>query len=78
MDNKEYIWQSVLDNQYACCVTRIDEFSGQLSVIDKKTDICLYEDTVDLAYGAVFGPDIDDLANWQGKCIDVVDSLQKS
>jgi hypothetical protein len=30
-------------------------------------------EAVTLSYGAVYGPDIDDVAEWQDKCVAVVD-----
>lgn len=72
----DVIWQQTMDDgAYTLRVTRINDDYGllQVSVTDGEQ---LHEQNVPLAYGAVFGPDIDDVFAWQTLCIDVVDNHQ--
>lgn len=74
MSNAQIIWESKLDDKWNCVVTRTAEYSGQLTVSDREETIL--SETVPLAYGAAFGPDISDVATWQDMCVDVVDKYQ--
>ena len=69
----ESIWFSQLDNRYDCRVTRTDQSHGLLTVTDTTDQRVLLSEAVELSYGAVYGPDIDDVAEWQDKCVAVVD-----
>ncbi len=72
----ETIWQAKLDDRYDCLVTRVNEAHGQLTVTDNTDKKVLLEREVTLAYGAQFGPDVDDVADWEEWCIQTVDSAQ--
>lgn len=67
------IWEEKLDDLYICKVTRIGEHRGKLTMIDPFDRILLEQD-VGLLYGAIFGPDIEDIAYWQDLCIGVIDA----
>lgn len=69
----EVIWESNLDNRYDCKVTRNLEYTGQLKVLDTETNQVLLDEEVRLSYGASFGPDVADVADWRDKIIAVVD-----
>jgi hypothetical protein len=69
----EVIWESNLDNRYDCKVTRNLEYTGQLKVLDTETNQVLLDEEVRLSYGASFGPDVFDVADWRDKIIAVVD-----
>lgn len=69
----EVIWESNLDNRYDCKVTRNLEYTGQLKVLDTETNLVLLDEEVRLSYGASFGPDASDVADWRDKIIAVVD-----
>jgi len=69
----EVVWESVLDDRYDCKVTRNSEYSGQLKVLDTQTKESLYDEEVFLSYGALFGPDVADVADWRDKIVKVVD-----
>lgn len=66
------IWEAKLDNIYECAVVRTGERFGQLTVKDTAGKLLLNEE-VGLSYGAVFGPDVDDVRIWESMCIMVVD-----
>lgn len=70
----DVVWEQTVDNnEYQCQVTRIDgkTHSGELTVTNDGTVI--HREEVGLAYGAIFGPDVDDVATWQDRCIQVID-----
>lgn len=69
------VWESDLDNQYDCKVTRIDEYNGTLTVVNKAEGNVLLCEAVTLAFGAAFGPDVADVLDWQDRCIRAVDAL---
>ena len=74
MSNSEIIWESKLDDTWDCKVIRESDYQGRLVVSDN--DEVILNETVSLAYGATFGPDISDVAQWQDMCVDVVDKYQ--
>lgn len=62
---EELIWEAELDGRYKCKVTRNSLHSGQLSVFDDKTQKFLYDEEVQLSFGALYGPDEFDVSEWQ-------------
>jgi hypothetical protein len=68
----DIIWESKLDEVFDCKVERIDERRGKLTVIDQFDQILLNEE-VGLSYGAMFGPDVADVALWEEMVIKVID-----
>lgn len=69
------IWEAELDNKYDCKVTRVDEYTGVLSVIDIETGNKLLEENVTLAYGAQFGADMVDIMEWEDRIIEIIDGI---
>jgi len=72
------IWQSTLDNRYDCRVTRINDSHGHLTVTDNTDKKVLLEQEVTLSYGARFGPDVDDVADWETRSVEAVDDPDRS
>ena len=70
----ETIWESKLDDIYDCKVIRLGERTGRLIVTNTSNGSVLLEQDVGLSYGAVFGPDSEDVANWHDLCVGAVDS----
>lgn len=66
------IWEAKLDDLYECKVTRISENKGKLTMIDP-FNRTLIDREVGLLYGAVFGPDIEDIAYWEELCVNEID-----
>ena len=71
------VWKSTLDDRFLCRVTTDDRapYKGRLVVRELVTDELLIDETVDVAYGARFGPDLDDLDKWQRRCEEVADAF---
>jgi hypothetical protein len=69
------VWKSTLDDRFVCRVTTDERapYKGRLVVRELVTDDLLVDETVDVAYGARFGPDLDDLDKWQRRCEVVAD-----
>lgn len=71
---RQVVWQATLDERYDCRVERIDGRRGELTVEDTRDGrLVLLRQTVTLSYGAVFGPDIQDVREWEVLCEKVVD-----
>ena len=73
----ETIWESTVDDgMFKCAVTRTGKRTGMLTVEDTTQNKTLLEQAVSLSYGAIFGPDIDDVRHWQELCINIIDGVQ--
>lgn len=70
----EVIWWGTVDNnKFDCHVYRVDENTGHfvVKVVDSGEE--LVNETVPLAYGAPFGPDVEDVCEWQGVALEAID-----
>ena len=72
--NLNYVWEARLDNKYHCTVTRLSERTGELKIVNEENKQVLLQKEVNLAFGALFGPDIDDVLDWEQMCINAVDN----
>jgi hypothetical protein len=69
------VWHAVLDGRYVGQVQRVSRNSATLCLFDSAESMkCLFEQQVSLAYGAIMGPDIDDVIDWQQKLLDFIDA----
>jgi hypothetical protein len=72
----ELVWWSRLDNKYQIEVHRKGERAARLVIFDhSNNDKMLKGFDVGLSYGAIFGPDIDDVSAWQDMAVNFIDSL---
>jgi hypothetical protein len=69
----EKIWEAKLDDIYNCQVIRENESQGTLTI--ERDGNILFTETVGLAYGAIFGPDVSDVAYWEDQCVAFVDGI---
>ncbi len=71
----DVVWQQTMDQgAFTLRVTRADEDTALLQVINNSNDdVILSRDRMPLAYGARFGPDVDDVAEWQAIALEAVD-----
>lgn len=67
------VWGGVLDDVYLCEVYDKD---GQGILMVKKDDVVLHSVDVTLSYGAIFGPDIGDIYEWQDLCLKYIDGVE--
>lgn len=75
-EHRLLVWWSRLDGRYLVEVDRIDGTADRalLRVFDHAdTERELLREPVRLAYGARFGPDLEDLAAWQSRAVTFVD-----
>jgi len=57
------IWSSMLDGRYTVAVHRLGPYRGELTVRDGIG--LMHRREVTLMYGAIFGPDVDDVSAWR-------------
>jgi len=68
------VWTSTLDDRYIVAVRRLAEYRGKLTI--REGDKLIHHQEVGLAYGAIFGPDVDNIREWQEIALKVVDGLK--
>lgn len=67
-DHPKLVWRAKLDNRYLVEVHRSGKNSARLCIFDHKKNSRLIACwNVTLSYGAAFGPDTADVAEWQEK-----------
>jgi hypothetical protein len=69
------VWTSTLDKRYEVTVTRSGDYHAELTI--SEGDQVLHREAVGLSYGAIFGPDVADVADWRRIAVAFVDG-QKS
>ncbi|MGA2728451.1 MAG: hypothetical protein ABSE96_11590 [Terracidiphilus sp.] len=74
--SEDVVWNSNLDGRYTVTVIRTEPYRGDLSIHDR--DQLLHRESVGLAYGALFGPDVDDIGRWQKIAEDFIDKRGSS
>lgn len=73
--HERLVWWTRIDGRFQVEVQRTDTHMGELVVYDHQNgDKELLREAVVLSYGAVLGPDADDVAAWQERAIDFVDN----
>lgn len=73
MSENETIWEATLDGVYECRVERLSRDVGRLTM--RQGDNDLLDKEVALSWGAAFGPDVGDVADWQTICAEAADAL---
>lgn len=69
------VWENTVDGGvWKVQVERTGDYTGVLTVVRASDDKEILREDVGLAYRAVFGPDVDDVAQWQDRCIEVIDA----
>lgn len=83
MTDEAEVWSTLLDKRYKIEVTRTSPYRGQLVIFDTYLSsgapgsTVMLSKPVGLMYDALFGPDVDDVMNWQQTAIEFVDGLTK-
>jgi hypothetical protein len=70
--NRQILWQSTLDDRYEAVVVRVAPYKGLLTILDAGEEI--FSQQVGLMYNAQFGPDLDDVADWQEIVVHFIDN----
>jgi hypothetical protein len=69
------VWYNTVDQgTWEVEVTRVTDYQGELTVRRASDDEVILCEVVGLAYGAIFGPDVDDVEQWQDKVIKAIDA----
>lgn len=69
------VWIDQVDKKYDVYVAREDsKYKGTLKI--ELNGQLLHSQEVDISYGARFGPDIQDVHDWQNICCAFVDKLE--
>ena len=73
--HEDLVWWATLDDRYQIEVQRASRSTGNLCIFDHDDgDKELVNWLVPLAYGAVFGPDVGDVNEWQEKVLEFIDN----
>jgi hypothetical protein len=65
------IWTAKLDEVFDVAVKRVDGSRGHLTI--SRDGKVLSQRDVTLSYGAAFGPDVGDVAEWEEWAVEYVD-----
>lgn len=65
------VWTATLDHKYVVNVIREAPYRGILTITEGKQ--VLHRESVGLRYNAQFGPDVDDVEDWQKIAERVID-----
>lgn len=72
----EIVWFETVDRgAWSAHVERVagHEREGILVITDNSNEQIVHSEIVSLSYGAVFGPDVEDVMFWQERAIEVID-----
>ena len=72
------VWEATVDTgKFKCSVERTGDRTGILKVKDVGLQKVLLEQSVGLSYGALYGPDADDVRYWQELSINAIDRVEE-
>ena len=73
----DVVWSSdVDDGEFSVMVVQDGDNTGILTVTVNETKEELIDERVTLAYGALFGPDAEDVSLWKDRAIEVIDEYK--
>jgi hypothetical protein len=71
------VWENTVDKgAWQVMVERTEPYRGLLTVVRTSDNKEVLREEVGLAYDALFGADVADLAAWQARCIEVIDAQE--
>ena len=71
-------WANVLDCRYGIEVVRTREYEGMFRIYDlDDNNKLLHEQETKISYDAKFGPDVNDVMDWQDIGIQVIDGKKE-
>lgn len=68
----DLVWEAKLDGLYDCRVIRLEPCLGELR-ISRRTGELLGVGLVTFSYSAMFGPDVDDISDWQAWIMEFIE-----
>ena len=66
------IWESTLDKKFTVWVERVAPYEGELVISENGKMLTIKQVTI--SHDAMFGPDINDIRDWEIFCIDFIDN----
>jgi hypothetical protein len=76
-EEPQVVWENTVDNQtWRVWVERISSYKGRLQVAHMDTDEVILNKEVGLAYQAIFGPDVADVALWEDLAVKAIDAQE--
>ncbi|OGY65837.1 MAG: hypothetical protein A3A16_02105 [Candidatus Harrisonbacteria bacterium RIFCSPLOWO2_01_FULL_44_18] len=73
-NHPKLIWRNKIDKRFLIEVRRAGNYSAKLFIFDhQKNDRPIACWRVSLAYGAMFGPEVADVNEWQEKVVNFID-----
>jgi hypothetical protein len=75
----DVIYENTVDQgEWEVLIARTGPYTGRFTITRAADGREIYDRTVHLAYGARFGPDVDDVAQWQERAIRVIDNYKET
>lgn len=75
----DMVYDNTVDSgAFRVAVERIGDYRGRFTVAHQPSGDVLLDEEVGLSYGAIFGPDVADVDEWQGRAIGVIDGWYAS
>jgi hypothetical protein len=77
-DEANIVWENTVDQgAWAVKVERTEEpYRGILTIVRTSDGKEVHREDVGLSYDAIFGPDVADVADWEDRCIAVIDAQE--
>lgn len=75
----DIVWYTRLDGKYRVEVERSGDYTAELIIrdgLDGDAKI-IHQEPVGLMYGAMFGPDAEDVNYWKSRTIEFIDEREK-
>jgi hypothetical protein len=77
MTEEDVIWENTVDGGvWGCKVTRVTDYQGELEVWNVASNDVILSERVGLAYDAIFGPDVSDVAQWMEQTLAAIDAQE--
>jgi len=73
------VWSTGIDDgEFSAQVIQDGDHTGVFTVVVNDTDEELINEKVTLSYGAIFGPDVDDVEEWKARALDAIDEYKEA
>ena len=77
--SRDIVWTATVDdNTWRVDVVRRGQYEADLEIYRVADESLVHSEPVGLSYQALFGPDIDDVVQWQNRAIEIIDSQEDS
>lgn len=77
--SRDVVWTATVDqNSWRVDVVRTGNYEANLEIYRVSDESLVHSEPVGLMFQAMFGPDVADVASWQERAIEVIDSQEDS